>query len=92
MYVAPRPTLQPDVFTFTGISESAQHILQNCVVDPSIDSGGIVGDVGTLNCIFLVKGGFDNHLLVLESLSCWIAGSHPSPETADPANLSEYSI
>lgn len=92
VYVAARPTLQPDVFTFTGISENAQRILQKCVVDPSIDSGGIVGELGTLNCILLVKGGFDSYQLVLEPLSCWTAGSHPSPEFADPANLGEYSI
>lgn len=47
--------MKPDVFTFTGLSESAQRVLQKCVVDPNVDSGGFVGDLGTLNCIFLVK-------------------------------------
>ena len=92
VYVVPRPTLQPDVFTFTGISENAQRILQKCVVDPSIDSGGIVGDLGTSYCVFFAKGGIDSYLLVLEPSSRRIAGSHPAPDTADPANLEGYSV
>ena len=47
VYEAPKATLQPDVFTFTEISENAQRILQKCVVDPSIGSGGIVTELGT---------------------------------------------
>lgn len=92
VYESLRPTLRSDVFTFTGYSQNAQRVLQKCVADLSIDSVEIVGVLGTLNCISLVKGGFDSHLLVLEPSSCWTAGSHPAPETADPANLAQYSI
>ena len=52
VYVMARPTLQPDICTFTGISESAQRIFQKCVADPSIDSGGLIGEVDTLDLIF----------------------------------------
>ena len=76
VYVAPKATLQPDVFTFTGISENAQRIIQKCVVDPSIGSGGIVTGLGMLNCVCFAKGGFDDYLLVLEPLSRRFAGCH----------------
>ena len=92
VYVVPRATKQPDVFTFTGISENAQRILQKCVVEPSIDSGGIVGELGMSYCVFFAKGGFDSYLLVLEPSSRRTAGSHPAPDTADLASLEGYSI
>lgn len=53
-YVSLKGTMKPDVFTFTGISEFAQRILQKCVADPSIDSGGVVSEIGALNCVFLL--------------------------------------
>ena len=85
--MVPKPTFRPDVFTFTGISENAQRVLQRCVADPRIDSGGFIANLGTLSCVFFAKGRFDSHKLVLEPLSRTIAGSHPTPRTADPANF-----
>ena len=92
VYVAVRPTLRPDVFSFTGISENAQRVLEKCVVDPSVDSGGIIGDLGALNCVHFAKRRFDSHPSVLEPLSPGTAGSHPAPEIADRAILAGYSI
>ena len=91
IYVLARPTLQPDVVTFTGISESAQRVLQKCVADRSIGSGGVIGELGTFESYFpLVKGGFDSHLLALEPWPVWDRRQSSSPwSTADPANLAE---
>ena len=92
VYVAVRPTLRPDVFSFTGISENAQRVLEKCVADPRVDSGGIIGDLGELNRVLFAKGRFHSHPLVLEPLSPGTAGSHPAPEIADRANLAGHSI
>ena len=92
MNVVPKATLEPDFFTFTGILENAQRIIQKCVADPRVDSGGFILELGMLRCVVFARGKFVNRLLVLESLSRRIAGRHPTPEIADLAKPAGCSI